>query len=174
MIPRGWHLFVGFRIFVCLCVGNLASGRALASMAPALPPVPLVRVVGVRSLGQAFRATLARLLGFWRWARRPPARAVAWSGCGRGANTHCGWAWSVDLRPFWAHVSSGSGGLWRLSSRFGGGIVSDQGCPQIAMPACSSTVFPLLARGAHVLCEAPLPCCLSQAALPEHRRHVVR
>lgn len=49
--------------------GGRASGRPRRQRCPGA----LVRVSGARSIvaEQAFRATLARVLGFWRWARRP-------------------------------------------------------------------------------------------------------
>lgn len=74
-------------------------------------PPPLVRVVGMHSLEaeQALRASLARTLGSWRWAGRPPeARSVGGRvagvarACGRSSDK-CGRtsakARALELRP---------------------------------------------------------------------------
>lgn len=75
----------------CFCT---RCGRALASGRPGRQQ-PLVRVDGVRSdvteEPEAFRTTLARLLGFWLWAGRPPEhhRCVGVLGlCHGGASEH--------------------------------------------------------------------------------------
>lgn len=83
------------------------AGNRLARVAPPL----LVRVCGGRYVGveQAFRATLARLLAYWRWAAQP---AEAWWGGGgdramgvvRAPRPLPRKAWTGDLPPLWAHL----------------------------------------------------------------------